>query len=330
MLKKLLYVLLVLSLAIFVACDDDSKDSVNEFELVTAAGDDYYTTYKTSGGLDVNTTIDAIFTNLTDGDTSNDPFIIDYRSADDFATGRLKDAVNMSIADLIDRVEDGTVPADKVILNVCYSGQNASVATAVLNMLGYEAQNLKFGMCSVVADDAEINKTTKWSGQIEQDEYTLDKNAVAAPTTSYDFPEWETGHDNADDVIKARFAEILDPSWGVAFADVITNPEDYFIVNYWGADDYNNIGHIEGAYQFTPKMSLKSDEMLENLPTDKKIVIYCWTGQTSAQVISYLRILGYEAYSLLYGVNGFAFGELPDGKPRYHEPSGDYSSIVEE
>ena len=48
---------------------------------------------------------------------------------------------------------------------------------------------------------------------------------------------------------------------------------------------------------------LHLDNYLKSLPTDKKIVVYCYTGQTSAQTSAYLGVLGYDAYSLLYGVN---------------------------
>jgi rhodanese-related sulfurtransferase len=42
---------------------------------------------------------------------------------------------------------------------------------------------------------------------------------------------------------------------------------------------------------------------LTTLPTDKTIVVYCYTGQTSAYVTSYLKTLGYDAKSLVFGAN---------------------------
>jgi hypothetical protein len=45
--------------------------------------------------------------------------------------------------------------------------------------------------------------------------------------------------------------------------------------------------------------------MLKYLPTDKTIVVYCLSGQTSASVVAYLRVLGYNAQSLSFGSNGF-------------------------
>ena len=44
--------------------------------------------------------------------------------------------------------------------------------------------------------------------------------------------------------------------------------------------------------------------------TDKKILIYGFTGQTSAFVVAYLRLLGYNAFSLGFGANSFMHDAL--------------------
>lgn len=45
---------------------------------------------------------------------------------------------------------------------------------------------------------------------------------------------------------------------------------------------------------------------------DKSVVIYCYTGQTSAFTTAYLRILGYDAKSLLFGTNGMFYDKCVD------------------
>ena len=59
--------------------------------------------------------------------------------------------------------------------------------------------------------------------------------------------------------------------------------------------------------QYTPKESLKLSADLKTLPTDKPVVVYCYTGQTSANLAAYLRLLGYDARTLLYGANGMIY-----------------------
>ena len=43
-------------------------------------------------------------------------------------------------------------------------------------------------------------------------------------------------------------------------------------------------------------------EQFSQIPTDKPVVVYCYTGQTSSQTTAILRLLGYEAYSLQGGM----------------------------
>jgi len=332
MVKRISALLLIFAVVFMFACSKDETtepEKINEFNLVAEVGDAYFSSYTTASGAGVNVKIDAVFTNLTDGNTANDPFIIDYRSAADYAAGHLKGAVNISLGSLIDKVEDGTIPKDKTILNVCYTGQTASYATAVLNLLGYEAQNLLFGMCGVTTADS-IPGTTKWVNQIAADEFANQLTGTESTLSKeYDFPTLSTGKKEAADIIKERFKAVMAAgSWGkITAADVFANPSNYFIVNYWPYAEYLDPGHIPGAYCFEPKTSLKKDAKLKYLPTDKTIVVYCYTGQTSAQVTAYLQLLGYNAKSLLYGVNGFAYNKLAAHK--YVPPVNDYSAIIE-
>ncbi len=69
--------------------------------------------------------------------------------------------------------------------------------------------------------------------------------------------------------------------------------------------------------------------MLQNLPTDKTIVVYCWTGQTSAQVVAYLRMLGYDAVSMYYGMNGCSYQSLTKSKYSAPDPPDGYATILE-
>jgi rhodanese-related sulfurtransferase len=93
-----------------------------------------------------------LFENLNDGDPDNDPYIISLRSAEDYAKGHIPGAVNMSVTELFTPDNLATIPSDRDIVVVCYTGQTAGQATAALNMLGYEAYGLLFGMSSWTSD----------------------------------------------------------------------------------------------------------------------------------------------------------------------------------
>ena len=103
---------------------------------------------------------------------------------------------------------------------------------------------------------------------------------------------------------------------GLDYGTLSQNPDQYFIVNYFGEADYEGTGdsgvpgHIPGAFQYTPHASLAIDQMLENIPADMPVIVYCWTGQHSSQITAYLNMLGYEAYSLRFGSNNLFYDDL--------------------
>jgi rhodanese-related sulfurtransferase len=103
---------------------------------------------------------------------------------------------------------------------------------------------------------------------------------------------------------------------------VMKNPDNYFIINYWDFEQYNR-GHLLGAVQFDPKKSFSKEEKLKYLPTDKPIVVYCLSGQTSASVVAYLRVLGYDARTLSLGANAFMHDFVQSYSDKAFNPSRD-------
>ena len=91
---------------------------------------------------------------------------------------------------------------------------------------------------------------------------------------------------------------------------VYANLDDYYIINRWPEPEYLAVGHIEGAIQYTPQQDFALDAYLETLPTDKTIVVYCYTGQGSANLVAYLSLVGYDAKSLKYGTNAMIHDEM--------------------
>ena len=153
------------------------------------------------------------------------------------------------------------------------------------------------------------------------------------PTTTYDYPDVDTGLDDAEEILLARASAYLAAGWkkisvSDLFEDMVANgnADEYFVVNYFNLDPYY-AGHIPGAVRYQPKQDLRTDEMLNRLPTDKKIIIYCYTGQTSSQVVAYLNALGYDAYSLLYGVNNSCYSNGDICEVAWHLPTTDYEVV---
>ena len=75
----------------------------------------------------------------------------------------------------------------------------------------------------------------------------------------------------------------------------------------------NQYGHIKGAYRINETLKIANDG-LKSLDPNSTIVIYCWTGQTSALVSAYLNVLGYNAKSISFGANSMINSQLQQNK----------------
>ena len=130
--NKILYFILIVTLAFFmVGCDKD-EDPINEFNVLVEylEGDD--------GGY-VNNMGTWIF---TEGSVNlADYLVIDLRSAADFANtpNPIPGAVNATLGGMFDVVEAAAKTASTKILVTCYSGQTAAYAHMLLRLQGYEA-----------------------------------------------------------------------------------------------------------------------------------------------------------------------------------------------
>lgn len=79
-------------------------------------------------------------------------FIVSVRSAAHYALGHLPGAINIPWTQIA-RTENLTkLPTDQTILVYCYTGHTGQIATTVLNLLGYDAVNLRHGMAGWTTD----------------------------------------------------------------------------------------------------------------------------------------------------------------------------------
>jgi rhodanese-related sulfurtransferase len=71
------------------------------------------------------------------------PFVLDVRTAAEYAAGRLPGAVNIPVDELRDRL--GELPHDRPIIVYCQVGQRGYLAVRVLGQAGFQAVNLGGG-----------------------------------------------------------------------------------------------------------------------------------------------------------------------------------------
>ena len=228
--------------------------------------------------------------------------IIDIRSESWFEYGHIKNAANVSSADLPNYFKNEINPADyDQIILVCYSGQSAAYFSSLLRISGYDnVHSMKWGMSSWREDFAE----NTWSKNIKNDYATKLESTEINKEVTDSHPVLNTGATDAKGILDARLKELFATPYKeyiVKSLELFENPENYYIVNYW--DEAKCEGHIPGALHYQPNASLNND--LLTLPIDEKVVVYEETGQKAAYVVAYLNVLGYDAGNLAYGANSF-------------------------
>jgi rhodanese-related sulfurtransferase len=253
-------------------------------------------------------TADALFEILNDGDTSNDPVVLSVRSPDHYAIGHIPGAINIPWKSIAEPDNLAKLPTDKQIVVYCYTGHTGQIATTVLNLLGYDAINLKFGMMGWTKDD-EVLATKRFGPDVQRD-YRVETEANEA-TETYDFPTVSTGGGNDFEVIRLAADNWLKNAQNpIISADTVFEnlgdgdaSNDYLILSVRSADHYA-LGHVPGAINIGWKAVAKSENMAK-LPPDKPIAVYCYTGHTGMVAATVLGLMGYDTHNVKFGMMGW-------------------------
>ncbi len=247
---------------------------------------------------------DAVYENLNDGDASNDPIIIDIRRPEDYALGHITGAVNIGAGALFAPETLAKLDPDRQIVVYCYTGQASGQVVAALNMLGYDAYSLRFGMPSWAL--VEGVSAGPWKDSMSQG-YPVDMEP-ADLAGNYPAPE-PPGTDIASAAL-AYFTEGMKLIGADAVYENLNDGDasnDPIIIDIRKPEDYA-LGHITGAVHIGVG-GIFNPETLAKLDPDRQIVVYCYTGQASGQVVAALNMLGYDAYSLRFGMPSWALVE---------------------
>ena len=283
--------------------------------LVAFAADDFQMeAYDYFGGGTQNISAEALYDNLNDGDTSNDPYVISVRSQEDHAKGHIPGDHWVDSKAFFSADNLAQLPTDQQIVVYCYTGQTASQIVSVLNMMGYDAYNLLFGFGSWTMN---ADAGSKWFDETKAGfDFPVETEANEA-TETYDLPTplADTLQAAADEYFSGGTKNISSD----ALYDNLNDGDasnDPFILSQRSADDYAK-GHIAGAVNI-PTSELFIAANLAKLPPDQQIVVYCYTGQTASQVVGALRVLGYDAYNLTFGMQAWTMDD--DVRVRFFNP----------
>lgn len=219
-----------------------------------------------------------------------DLYIVDIRRADDYNQGHLPGAVNMpwGTPDIYEMMRH--LPTDRPVYSYCYSGQTCGQWIALMQLGGIDARSVMLGW------NRGLSKHERLGEVVESEPSEIDTGFVN------DVP------DEVYDAVAAYFQDMATRA-GTPFASNIISAEnakaifdaedpDVVFVSQRRPDDYAQ-AHVPGAVNIP-----YNSDMIENMasvPSDKRLIMYCYTGQSCGQSIAILRVLGYDAFSMNSG-----------------------------
>ena len=83
------------------------------------------------------------------------------------------------------------------------------------------------------------------------------------------------------------------------YNDYFLKKKDYFLIDLREEKEYKK-GHIKGAKNIF-WLNILDEKNVKKLPKDKTIFLICYVGHTSSQVMTLLKLLGYNVVSIKYG-----------------------------
>jgi rhodanese-related sulfurtransferase len=256
----------------------------------------------------------------------SDVVLLDIRDSLKFKLGHIIGAVNISQSGLISYLKKNNVSSDKRIIIISTNGQSASYCTAGLRLLGYQnAFALKYGMASwnsVFADEwlkaIKVKMAFDADFGPESPKPPL-KNLPSVSFTNSNLSLQDKLLDRVTTLLANNFTDDIDlnitednifffsdgtaiGSWAGYFRMCYGSDSLYFNQSKAGI---KNPGHIVGPYLYraAPVYELRSDAKLQSLPVNSPILIYSKDGHLSAEITMYLKVLGYDAKSILFGGN---------------------------
>jgi len=312
--KRALLILGIIALVlvpVFTVGIAEKAPAASEFDAITGTADAYL--------KDSDTVFNISSEDLLLKMLSDEPYVLSLRASDDYAIGHIPGAVNMSAGTLFRPENLAKLPKGEKIYVYCYTGHIGSQVAALLNLCGYDATNLTWGIMGWTKD---TDVATKQFSNPATDLPT--ETAINEIIVTYDPPTVDnTSSPDVSEIIQAACDNYASNGFknikASALHELISDADptnDPVIVSVRKAEDYAK-GHIPSAINISLK-DIAREENLRKLNPDKQIVVYCYTGRTGSQATAILNALGYDAVNLLWGISGWTAD--PDTAPIRFNP----------
>lgn len=257
--------------------------------------------------------------------------LLDIRSNTEYATGHIEGALNINISEIIDTLKKKNTSSYSKIVVISTTGQKAAYTVSLLRLYGFtNIYSLDYGMgqWNELFSDVWINAR----GESEYFHSFLTKY-YSKPPISNKLPDLslDPSGQSTVDLIRKRIKSLLtDRAYEQSIGTVAEIDNDYvrkhqkfqniMLICYSARDLYDikryfkNVappvtwgGHFQSTHYYDPSYDFKASTNLLSLPVNKPIYIYSYNGQRSQFITAYLRLLGYNARSVLFGATSMLY-----------------------
>jgi rhodanese-related sulfurtransferase len=276
---------------------------------------------------DIVITARELYDELADGDHSDDPFILSIRDQDHYEYGHIPGAVRMDWEWAFTDENLSKLPGDRQIVVYCYYNHQAAQMAALLQLAGFDAVSLEWGMCAWTRDPGQ--KLHCFNRSLFTNEYPLTGGAApgefprdggrrgsgcGADEVYPDPPGVEDGERLSTTEIITEYLRV--PRFLTMDADPLYYrlrdpfPEnDPYVLDIRDADLYT-AGHIPGAVRFDLK-DILSQKCRDGLPgNESTIVVVSETEHRAGYASALLNVNGYEAVALEWGMVSWTTDEV--------------------
>ena len=256
--------------------------------------------------------------------------IIDVRSKEDFIAGHIPGAVNLLPGMILTYLTGINISGFPKIVLVSSTGQAAAYYTSLLRLYGINnSYSMNFGMAYWHQDFADIWITA-----------SKDDPGITSGFDMFDYPKKDFSElpevvfnnqgTTIEVKIKSRIQELMNDLFEEsAFTNSLSSVSiDYYSLQTdignstyyvcFGSKSFyvskaSGIGHRPNSVHYQPppiNPDLRSTAYLQTLPRNEPIVLYSHSGQLSAFAVAYLRLLGYNAKNISFGMHNLYYNTL--------------------
>lgn len=287
---------------------------------------------------------DVVYKSLTSFD------IVDVRKNEQFRQGFIPYAVNVNKADLFDYVTN--ISSARKVLIVSSTGQASAYYNALFRLYGLKnTYSLKFGMAGW--NSAFANEFNQFIGdrQIAFTEF------FDSGKKHFSLPKIDASvqNENISNLFNSRIKELFNDGFNEILTDnsydhyhedagsvnfgylfYNKNPQNIFIMTSSTTDIVQDIPAPRNTVIFHPFYGpddFYTTGRLQTIPAGKLIACYSYSGQISAETVALLKILGYNAKSILFGVQNYRNSTIQNtlgtGRLYIYRSSHDYPIEVQ-